>query len=89
MTTEQFRSGSDTVPVDSDVRVTIVQGEKGVVDGDHRMDEIQTTTIGPDGVIKGPVSMVKKSLVDPYRGLSDQDKAQAIIDARLHNPKSE
>lgn len=89
MTTEQFQSTSDKVPVEKDVRVTIIQGEKGVVDGDSRLDEIQTTSIGPEGVIKGPVTMRKKLLVDPYKDLSTQDKAQAILDARLKHPKTE
>jgi hypothetical protein len=87
MKTDKFLTRSDKSPADSVVRVVVVSGDKGQVEGDFRMDEVQVTSIGSEGVYRTPLGTVKKSLVDPYAGLSDQDKAQAIVDQRFKNPR--
>jgi hypothetical protein len=84
--TDRFLTANDTEPADSDIRIIITSGDKGSVEGDHRHDEIQTTIIGPNGIVKSPLISVKKSLVDPYEGLSVQDMAQSIVDSRFKNP---
>jgi hypothetical protein len=85
--TDKYAAAGDSNPLDSDLRVIIVTGEKGQVDGDTRTDEIQTTVFGPQGVMKSPPQTIKKSLVDPYAGMDVHEKAQAIINDRVRNPR--
>jgi len=87
MKIDKFTSASSTSPADSELRITLVSGDKGDIEGDHRNDEVQITTFGPEGHFKSPLQTVKKPIVDPYAGMSDQDKAQAIFNSRMRNPK--
>lgn len=84
--TDKFRAANDSKPADSDLRIIIVSGDKGAVEGDYRTDEVEVTVFGPEGVTKARPQIVKKSLIDPYAGLSVDEKAQAIIDQRVGNP---
>lgn len=86
--TDKFLSESDAAPADSELRVIVVSGQKGEVKGDLRKDEIQITAFGPEGIYKSPPQFVDKSLVDPYAGLSVEQKVQAIVDSRIKNPRA-
>gem|GEM_PF-4820227 len=81
--TDKFLQAGDTTSADSEVRIIIVSGDKGLIQGDHRSDEVQTTIIGPEGIFKSPLQAVTKSLVDPYAGLSAEEKAQIVFDSRV------
>ncbi len=90
MRVDKYASALDKSPADSELRITIIQGDKGEIEGDYRNDEVKVTVFGPEGMQRMPLQNLKKPLVEPYAGLSLQDKAQAIFDdqQRRRNPAS-
>lgn len=87
--TDKFFSSNDPTPADSDLRLMIVSGDKGAVEGDYRTDQIETTIFSPEGVSKTNPQIIKKSIVDPYIGLPLDQKVQAIFDGRMKSPRSD
>lgn len=85
--TDKYSTAGDSAPAESDLRIVVVSGDKGAVEGDTRKDEIQITTFGPEGIHKTPLRSVNKSLVDPYEGLPIDERAQAYFDDSLNRSR--
>jgi hypothetical protein len=69
-----------TSSLQKDSNTIVQQGKKGQVDGNVRNDEIQTTIITQNGMVRRlPAQAVKVRLDRPYESLSPNEKLQQLM----------
>jgi len=75
----KFASHQDTRPSDTDVLTTLIDTAKGEVEGDHRWDTVELTSITKEGIHKAPAQRRRSSLAHRQTELSDQEALDRVL----------
>jgi hypothetical protein len=85
MLMRNFAAHQDTSPSETNLITTVMDTVKGEVEGDHRWDTVEMTTITKEGIHKGPAQRRKRSLAQHRTELSEKeamDRVAAFLNLR-------
>lgn len=79
MRTRMFASVNDATPMRSKVETVFTDIDKGEIEGDYCWATIQSTVVDEDGIHKLPAHRIKRPLVSPYAGRTEQEVTDEVF----------